>query len=87
MSSFAANAVPRSFLTYADEPAASVVTLLIASVPETTVALPGEIVPRSTLTVPPLPTDALTVDPPETATLAAPAFVTLTLISLMVPLR
>ena len=56
MSSFAAYAVPASFFTYACDPAASVVVLLIASVPLTTVALPGEIVPVDTLTAPPLPT-------------------------------
>jgi hypothetical protein len=85
MSSFAAYAVPASFFTYACDPAARVVTLLIASVPETTVAFPGETVPTATLTDPPLPTVALTFDPPDTATLAAPAFVTLTVMSLMVP--
>jgi hypothetical protein len=85
MSSLAANAVPRSFFTYACEPAARVVTLLMASVPETTVALPGEIVPSETLTAPPLPTVALTVEPPDTATFAAPAFVTVTLMLLMEP--
>ena len=85
MSSLAAYAVPASFFTYADEPAASVVTLLIVNVPLTTVALPGEMLPIATLTTPPLPTVALTVEPFDTATFAAPALVTLTLILLMEP--
>jgi hypothetical protein len=84
MSRLAANDVP-TFFAYADEPAARVVVELIVRVPDTTVALPGEIVPRATLTTPPLPTVALTVDPFDTAMFVEPAFVTVTLMTLMVP--
>ena len=57
-SRIAAYAVPL-FDAVAELPAARVVTVPIWSVPETTVAFPGDTVPRATLTAPPLPTVAV----------------------------
>ena len=56
---------------------------LIWSVPETTVAFPGDTVPRATLTAPPLPTVAVSDAPPEAVTVGDPVSVTVTTMSVM----